>query len=129
MEKCLAYGLPKPQYQQDEDFRVVIYRPESQEITSGTQSGTQSGTRLGTMSNLSLDILDLCRSPKTINEIMALFGYSDRTKYRHAYMAPLFDVGVLEMTIPDKPTSSQHKYRITGKGIQFLNRKNDTDGK
>ena len=52
VEKCLSYGLQKPNFQQDEDFRVVIYRPEpidnDKPLQSGTQSGTQSEPQLET---------------------------------------------------------------------------------
>ena len=39
VEKCLSYGLPKPSYQQDEDFRVVIYRPETVMVESSKTQG------------------------------------------------------------------------------------------
>ena len=127
VEKCLAYGLPKPQYQQDEDFRVVIYRPESKETSSGTQLGTQSGTQLGTQSTILKTILDFCRTPQQIADIRKQLNYSDRTKFRRSYIAPLLNEGLLEMTIPEKPNSSKQKYRITQRGLQFLNdNKDDT---
>ncbi len=42
--------------------------------------------------------------------------YSDRTKFRNQVLRPLLDAGFVEMAIPDKPTSSKQKYRITEKG-------------
>ena len=56
---------------------------------------------------------------------MAVFNYSDRTKFRQAHMTHLLDAGLLEMTIPDKPTSSQQKYQTTAKGVQFLAEKSE----
>ena len=35
-------------------------------------------------------------------------------------MQPLLDAGWLAMTIPDKPTSSRQKYRLTAAGRQLL---------
>ena len=52
---------------------------------------------------------------------MAVIGRSDRTKFRHQVLNPLLEAGVIEMTIPDKPRSSKQKYRLTGKGREFLN--------
>ena len=124
MEKCLAYGLPKPQYQQDEDFRVVIYRHETQEISSGPQSGTQSGPQLGPQSRVAIQILDFCRVPRQVCEIRKKLNYTNRTKFRQSHIAPLLEADLLEMTIPDKPTSSNQKYRTTEKGLQILEQNN-----
>jgi len=128
--------LAKPQYQQDEDFRVVIYRPgiaaddQSEGLSqgtqsgtqAGTQSGTQAGTQLGTMSKQLMRILDFCRVPRQVGEIRGELGYTNRTKFRQTYMKPLLTATLLEMTIPEKPTSSQQKYRVTAKGLELLAR-------
>jgi len=54
---------------------------------------------------------------------MGIAGRSDRTKFRHQVLAPLLEDGLLEMTIPDKPTSSKQKYRLTAKGKAMLGKK------
>ena len=51
---------------------------------------------------------------------MASVARKDRTKFRNQVLKPLLDTGWLEMTIPDKPTSSKQKYRLTSKGRQLL---------
>ncbi len=43
-----------------------------------------------------------------------------RKTFRVNYLQPLMEAGWLEMTIPDKPTSSKQKYRLTDKGRQLL---------
>ena len=70
-------------------------------------------------------ILDFCRTPRQVGEIRARLGYTNRTKFRQNYMTPLLRDGYLEMTIPDKPTSSQQKYRTTAKGLKLLARSSD----
>ena len=45
-----------------------------------------------------------------------------RVHIKRKYINPLIESGLLEMTIPDKPTSSQQKYRITTKGLELLTR-------
>ena len=42
------------------------------------------------------------------------------TKFRHQVIKPLMDQGLLEMTLPDKPTSSQQKCRVTAQGAAWL---------
>jgi ATP-dependent DNA helicase RecG len=73
--------------------------------------------------------LDFCRIPRQIHEIREKFNYTNRTKFRQSYMTPLLDAGLLEMTIPDKPTSSQQKYQTTAKGLQYLTQSIDSEDK
>jgi len=39
---------------------------------------------------------------------------------RKAYLTPALTAGMNEMTIPDKPTSSKQKYRLTQKGRDLI---------
>ena len=51
---------------------------------------------------------------------MIIEGRADRTKFRNQVLRPLLNAGLVEMTIPDRPTSSNQKYRLTEKGKQLL---------
>jgi ATP-dependent DNA helicase RecG len=45
--------------------------------------------------------------------LMEAVGLSHRDHFRESYLVPALAAGYLEMTIPDKPTSSLQKYRLT----------------
>jgi len=45
--------------------------------------------------------------------LMTLAGQNDRTELRTLALAPLFALGMAEMTIPDRPNSSKQRYRLT----------------
>jgi ATP-dependent DNA helicase RecG len=45
---------------------------------------------------------------------------SDRENFRKTYLAPALDLGVIEMTQPDKPNSRSQRYRLTAVGRQWL---------
>ena len=51
---------------------------------------------------------------------MAVADRTNRTKFRDQVIKPMLADGLLEMTIPDKPTSSKQRYRITEKGRNML---------
>lgn len=53
---------------------------------------------------------------------MAIAGRTNRTKFRDQVLRPLLEEGLLVMTVPDKPTSSIQKYRITDKGKSILSK-------
>jgi predicted transcriptional regulator len=65
-------------------------------------------------------LLNFTDIPRSIQEMMDLMELKNRTKFRNKYVKPLIELGLLEQTIPDKPTSSNQAYFLTAKGIVFL---------
>jgi ATP-dependent DNA helicase RecG len=54
-------------------------------------------------------------------ELQEALGLRHEDYFREAYLVPALAAGLIEMTIPDKATSSKQKYRLTDKGKEFLN--------
>ena len=52
-------------------------------------------------------------------EIQAKLNLSDREYFRLNYLKPALEMGIIEMTIPNKPNSRMQKYRLTEKGKQM----------
>ena len=42
--------------------------------------------------------------------MMEFIGLSDRVNFKKNYLDPMFDQKLIEMTLPDKPTSKNQKY-------------------
>ena len=55
-------------------------------------------------------IIDFCKDPKSVQEIMDKFDFDSRTSFRRKYLTPMLKNGVLKMTIPEKPSSKNQKY-------------------
>ena len=51
-----------------------------------------------------------------IGDLMEIIGRTDRTKFRNQVLKPLLEGGFLQMTIPEKPTSSKQRYQTTEQG-------------
>ena len=49
-------------------------------------------------------------------EILTLLHLKDRRRMRESYIKPAMELGLIEYTVPDKPTSRNQKYRLTSKG-------------
>jgi len=47
---------------------------------------------------------------------MTFVGRSNRSKFREQVLTPLLALGVVEMTVPDKPNRSKQRYRLTATG-------------
>jgi len=51
---------------------------------------------------------------------MAIAGRTNRTKFRDQVLKPLLAEDLLALTVPEKPTSSLQKYRLTDKDRKLL---------
>lgn len=56
----------------------------------------------------------------TRKEILNALDLKDRFYLREMFIIPALTSGLIQMTIPDKPTSSKQKYIITEKGKKLL---------
>ncbi|MDE6396580.1 MAG: AAA family ATPase [Muribaculaceae bacterium] len=55
-------------------------------------------------------LLEYCKEPKTLSEIMKFLGMKDRKNFIEGYVNPLLEERKLAMTEPDKPTSGYQRY-------------------
>lgn len=55
-------------------------------------------------------LLEFCKTPKTMAEIQSFVGFKHRSHYRKTVIDPLIKGGLLNLVIPDKPTSPKQKY-------------------
>jgi len=116
-------GSPKPHFEFDEEhtyFQVTLPIHEASQKKGIENILTlQAGTKLG-LSEDQVQILRESVEPRAIKELMELSKRTNRTKYRDQVLNPLLEKGYLEPTIPDKPTSSKQKYRLTELGKSVL---------
>lgn len=106
-----AYGGADPELIEGDIFKIIIKVPEFGDSEKGTKSAP---------SRHQVEILKMCLNESSIVDLMLIDGRTDRTKFRDQVLNPLIADGLIEMTIPDKPTSSKQKYRTTLKGNKFL---------
>jgi ATP-dependent DNA helicase RecG len=58
---------------------------------------------------------------RSTSEILSELGLKSRTKRFRQAISNLLENNLIELTILDKPTSPNQKYRITKKGLKLLN--------
>ena len=121
ISQCAQAGLPAPEFRQDGgQFIQTLWRLKVGDELGGTESlGTKSGTKSGP-SRDQVKILAKASTGAALTDLMTAAGRTNRTKFRDQVIKPLLEQGWLEMTLPDKPTSSQQKYRLTAQGAAWL---------
>ena len=55
-------------------------------------------------------LIQYCKVPRTRDEIQIFCGLRGRENFRAKHLKSLLDSGILKMTVPDKPNSSNQKY-------------------
>lgn len=128
---CKEKGLKEPEYHQEEDFRVVIWRRNPEK---GLSEGLSEGPSKGLSKGLSKDqvstnlnqkwekiepMIRLLENTSSAADLRAVMGMNNATKFKNNYLNPLIELGVVEMTQPESPNSPTQRYRLTeaGKGL------------
>ncbi|MFZ3103424.1 MAG: hypothetical protein WA096_01765 [Smithella sp.] len=76
-----------------------------------------------------LAALNSASGPLSRNNLQETTGLYDREHFVREHFKPLLAAGLIKMTLPDKPTSSKQKYRLTVKGKKLLERLSPKDSK
>ena len=87
---------------------VVLATPEND---SSAPSRHQVGTKLKLTAD-QLHVFEHIEGELSLIDLMEFLNRKDRTKFRQQVLTPLVELGLVEATIPDKPTSSRQKYRL-----------------
>ena len=133
IRRCLDAGLAEPEIRIDGGFFVLtIWRKLTE---SEAQSGAQITAPVkapvtapvtppvvppvGEFVIRFLVLLANC-GPLSNSEILEAFQLKDRRRLRDTYIDPALADGLVERTIPDKPTSRLQKYRLTETGRKLL---------
>jgi len=58
-------------------------------------------------------------TPVSRTDLMNKIDIKDRVSFRLNYLQPSIELGLIEMTLPDKPTSGKQKYILTPKGLKL----------
>ncbi len=65
-------------------------------------------------------LLKVMSSTHSRTELMEMLQLNHRGNFRTEYLQKALNLGLIELTIPDKPKSIHQKYRLTQQGKAFL---------
>jgi len=121
-EKGLQFQVQfvKRNFKRDTDENTILQSVGSKLAAmlglSWDQVGTKSGPGWAQVENL----LAFAETPRALKEFMELLEWKNRTKFRTKYINPLLQLEILQMSVPDKPQSSNQQYYLTDKGKRLL---------
>lgn len=139
IRRCRKTGLREPHYPVCESFVQTLWRP----VPAATGQATPQVTTQAAPQDKELwsrvfqeliaragqatgqagpSLLAYFGEPKTSREIQDALGLRHRETFLDNYLTPMLENGLLDRTIPDKPTSPNQKYRLTAKGRAWLER-------
>jgi Fic family protein len=87
------------------EFMLQALLAAMQEVVLAAPSRHQVGTKLKLTADQLL-VFEQIEGEMSLIDLMALLNRKDRTKFRQQVLMPLIELGLVEATIPDKPTSS-----------------------
>lgn len=67
-------------------------------------------------------IIENAEKPMPLSYFMNLVGYKNRGDFNRNHLRPLIDDGLIEMTVPNSPTSPEQRYFLTKEGKQLRKR-------
>ena len=113
-----AYGGADPEMIEGDIFRIIVKVPEFGPVSDGSVTPPVTppvSEHIGRLLKL------LARKGAQGNiDIREAFQLKDRRRLRETYIDPALADGLIEYTIPGKPTSRLQKYRLTPKGRAVL---------
>ncbi|MDC9715605.1 MAG: hypothetical protein PSN36_07315 [Gammaproteobacteria bacterium] len=95
----------------EENTDIVMFKG-----INGTKKGLSKNKRI--ISQNQIDILKKCKQESTAVELIKILKRSNKTKFKQTILTPLVELGFFELTLPEKPTSPNQKYRLTGKFVK-----------
>ena len=124
--RCREAGLPEPQFALTDGFVITIGRRPQGALEAVTPEVTPEVTpqvprKYPASTPQVVAVLRAAESGELSREqLQSATGIRDREHFRKTYLLPALEDGLIEMTIPDKPTSGLQKYRLTAAGRAML---------
>jgi len=135
-------GSPSPTFETDDErtyfLAVLPVHPDVTELSKKNSSIIEAGKSSRVLGELGTCLSQVCpksvpsvgadvillnlyeEKEQSIGVLMEWVTESNRTRFRKNYLNPLMKCNLVAFTIPEKPTSSKQEYKLTVKGIEFV---------
>jgi len=122
-EHLRARFLPAAPGQAHENQQVIDAGVASEDTAQATEQAgfgqPQLVQSLVQLSAIQWQIATFADVPRSITELIGHTGHKQRAFFKRQHLEPLLAGGILQMTVPDKPTSPAQRYVLTDAGVQL----------
>jgi predicted HTH transcriptional regulator len=135
LDACEAAGMPEPVFEESTGGFLITFRKASESVTRGEptpqvtmqdkslEDKGETASAMQVTMQVTMQVakmLELCSTPRSREELQTALRLRNRDYFRRAFLLPAMADGLVEHTIPDKPTSRSQRYRLTDKGRVWL---------
>ena len=121
LKAMAANGSPAPQFETDDDRSACVVRllahPLAQFVAEPGAEAPPEVTPEVTPEVRR--VVSIVEGVRTRLQLQQALGLKDSEHFRKTYLLPAIEAALIEMTLPDKPSSSKQRYRLTAEGLQW----------
>lgn len=85
-------------------------------VATDMAATTEATMEVTTEATMEASFLNAFNGEMTRDALLGALQLKNKEHFRLSYLVPALEAGLIEMTIPDKPSSPKQKYRLTLKG-------------
>ncbi len=120
IRRCVDAGIAEPEFSISDGFKVAVQRPVPATGQVTPEVAGEVTREVTPEATPEVRLARVLRRAMTRKDLQQALGLRDDEHFRTAYLLAALDAGLIEMTIPEKPTSPLQKYRLTDKGRAML---------
>ena len=112
--------LQEPDFVQEDDFKIVIYRPSTDQVPTKYRPSTDQVDENLTVTVEIIEVLKVMSKEMSRKEIQKALKLKHAGNFRENYLDPTLAIQFIKMKYADSPNHPKQKYLITEKGKAFL---------
>ena len=114
IDSFVAYGLPEPEFETTQGGLAMTVFKATAEIRGSGQPESQPESRPESGPTIDVKVLQLLtKAPMNKRAVSAALGQKEVPGQLNKVIRVLVARGLIEVTIPDKPSSRLQQYRLT----------------
>ena len=110
-------NLPEPNFEQQEAFKAILYRPSTDQVPTKYPSSTDQVPQEYRSTSVEVrNLLKVMEGEMSRKEIQQALELKHEGNFRENYLEPALAAGVITMKYPDSPNHPKQRYLLTAKG-------------